>query len=168
MSSTDKHSNKDILKEIKSDHDLSKKIDDLISDSQDEIRKSFKKQFGFDVPSAAEALLVAEDSTLQYASKSILGEYTQGLQNVVESLQNGYANAALATIQLAGNVLDNVIGSDAIGSTENFESRQSTDNGQTIISAVMVQTSTISKKDWKIQQDFYLSSYLLIVFPSQD
>jgi hypothetical protein len=125
----DKHSNNEILKEMKDSSDLAKKVQKFGDDALDSIHKIFKKQFGTDVPSASSALLLVEDTTVQFV----------------------------------GSVLNNIIGSSTIGSTNNFESEQS---GDTTI-AVIVQSSLISKKNFKIKQDFFVSAYMLIVFPKQ-
>lgn len=164
---SDKHSNETILKEIEASHDLSKKVSSILDDAQDGIRKAFKKQFGFDVPSAGDALVLTESTTLQYASQSVISEYLDGLQGVIGPVLDGnFPKAALATTNLVTDVLNNVVGSGTVGSTNEFESQRSDDGGQDTISALMVSSTTLSQKDWKISKDFSVSAYMLIVFPA--
>jgi hypothetical protein len=160
----DKHSNNEILKEMKDSSDLAKKVQKFGDDALDSIHKIFKKQFGTDVPSASSALVLVEDTTVQFADSSVISDYTEGLENITKSaLEKNYPAVATATVQFVGSVLNNIIGSSTIGSTNNFESEQS---GDTTI-AVIVQSSLISKKNFKIKQDFFVSAYMLIVFPKQ-
>jgi hypothetical protein len=81
------------------------------------------------------------------------------------ALGGDFPAAALATVGLVADVLGNVVGDSSVGSTNQFESSQAVDGGKTNLSALMVSSTTISKKDWKISQDFSISAYLLVVFP---
>lgn len=161
---SDKHSNEELMKEISSSHELSKAVESLTDDAQETIRHTFKKQFGTDLPTAGNTIMLVENTTVQFASSSIIEEYTQGLESTVESIGSDYSKTALAAIELAQNVLSNIVGSDTIESTNDFESQSTTeDDGTTTITAVMVQSSKISKKDWKVKEDFFVSAYLMII-----
>jgi hypothetical protein len=163
----DKHSNRDILKEIGANADLSKAIGAITRKSQDAVGSAFKTKFGFDIPTMATAILPPiEIGTVQYAAQSLIDEYSRGVQGAISKLESSYPGAALATVQLVLTVLGDIVRSDSIGSTNGVESVQSSDDGKTNTTAVMVQTSLISKNEWPIQNDFYLSYYLLVVFPS--
>jgi len=162
---TDKHSNPSILKEMDKSDKLSKAIQKYTDSALQEIEKSFKSQFGYDPPSAKEALLLVESSTVQYADAPDVGEILDGLKTtVMGAIGRNYPEVAKGAVEVLGGVVNGLIGSDQIGSTNDFESTKQEENGKKIFSVLNVQSSTISAKDFGLSKDFTLSAYMLIIF----
>lgn len=168
---SDKHSNADIEKEISKMDDLKHEIDGLIAKYQQQITDSFKKYFQVNMPPAQEALYFQFDTTVQYASDSVLDEYKEGAKDAINSAIAGeYPRTAIAAVGLAIDVLKGVIGESSIGSTNDIQSVQSQDtvNDQTVetIIASMVVSTEISKHDWKVKDSFFFSAYFFAVYPA--
>jgi hypothetical protein len=164
---TDKHSNPSILKEMEKSDKLSKAIQKYTASALQDIAQTFKSQFGFDPPSAKEALLLMQDSTVQYADAPDISEFLEGLQTAIQgAIGQDYPQVAKGAVQVLGGVINGLIGSDQIGSTNEFESTKQEENGKKIFSVLNVQSSTISAKDFGLSKDFTLSAYMLIIFKS--
>jgi hypothetical protein len=162
--------NRSLKHQVQDNSQLVDKLNQLTQQLEQNLFQDFANTIGVPIPDATVADVRQVQYDMVYSTDPIINEYVTAAQDLLNDALSESPDVVNKATNLVGVVLNNIVGSGSIQIGGNGDSTKITgDDGKTYICAVYTETDMCDAKDWKTQENFYLSYYAFVVWePTED